>query len=90
VLEDHAVLERPRLGLVGVADQVVRALRVARHGLPLAPRRERGAAAAHQLRVGHLAQHAVRSHLDRSAKRIVAAVRAIAVDAVRIGHADAT
>ena len=51
VLEDHAVLERPRLGLVGVADQVVRALGVAGHRLPLAAGRERGAAAAHQLRV---------------------------------------
>ena len=51
VLEDHAVLERPRLGLVGVADQVVRALGVAGDRLPLAPGRERGAAAAHQLGV---------------------------------------
>jgi hypothetical protein len=89
VLEDHAVLERPRLGLVCVADQVVRALGVAGDGLPLAPGGERGAAAAHQPRVGHLAQHPVRTHLDRGAERLVAAVRAVAVDALRIRDADA-
>ena len=36
-LDEHAILERARLGLVGVADEVVRPHRLARHCLPLAP-----------------------------------------------------
>ena len=54
-LHQHAVLERAGLGLVGVADQVVRAARLARHGVPLAARREGGAAAPDELGVDHLA-----------------------------------
>ncbi len=51
ILLDHdPVLERARLGLVGVADEVVRPDRLPGDGLPLAPGRERGAAAAEQLR----------------------------------------
>ncbi len=58
VLHEHAVLERPRLGLVGVAHQVVRAPRGARDRVPLAASRERRAAAAHEPRLGDLAGHA--------------------------------
>ena len=89
MLEHHPVLERPRLRLVGVADQVVRALGVARDRLPLAPGRERRPAAAQQLGVRHLAQHPVGSHLHGGAQRLPAAVRPVAVDAPGIDDADA-
>ena len=60
VREQHAILERAGLGLVGVAHQVVRQRRLPAHGLPLAAGRERRAATAHELRRGHLADHAPR------------------------------
>src|SRR6185369_3317374 len=50
LFHQQAVLERARLGLVGVADQVVRPGRRLRDRVPLAPGGERGAAAADQLR----------------------------------------
>ena len=83
-LDHDAVLERARLGLVGVADQVVRPGRLARHRLPLDAGRERGAAAAHQLRVLDLADHALRPELDRQAQRLVAAGGAVRVEADRV------
>ena len=88
VLDHDPVLERARLGLVGVADQVVRVHRVARHRVPLAAGRERGAAAAEQLRVGDLADHAGRAQLERAPQRRVAAGGAIAVEAGRVDVAD--
>ena len=42
--KDLTVLERARLGLVGVADHVLRLARLAAHHVPLAARREAGAA----------------------------------------------
>jgi hypothetical protein len=89
VLQEHAVLERPGLRLVGVADQVVRAGRVGRDGLPLAAGRERGAAAPEQLGVADLTEHTLLAHLQRRAQSLVSAVRAIAVDARRVDPADA-
>ena len=50
-LHQHAILERPRLRLVGVADEVVRLRRLARDRLPLRAGREGGAAAAEQARL---------------------------------------
>ena len=88
-LDDDAVLERAGLGLVGVADQVVRPCGLARHRLPLDAGREGGAAAAEQLRVLDLAEHGVGPDLHRPAKRGVAAVRAIVVEARRPHVADA-
>ena len=82
------ILERPGLGLVGVADQVVRAARLAGHGIPLAPGREGGAAAAHELGVEHLADDGLGADLERAAQRLVAAVRAVVLEGVRIDHAD--
>ena len=82
-------LNVPGLGLVGVADQVVRAGRLAGDGLPLDAGRERGAAAAHQLRVLDLADHAVGAELDARAQRLVAAGGAVVVEADRVDAADA-
>ena len=83
-LHEHAVLERSRLGLVRVADEVVRLHGLVRDGLPLRAGRERGAAAAEQPRLLDLAQHALLAELERAAKRGVAAVRAVGVERLRI------
>ncbi len=88
-LHQHAVLERARLGLVGVADQVVRPRGLAGDRLPFAPGREGGAAAAQQLRVLELADDALGPELDRAPQRRVAAVGAVVVEARRIDEADA-
>ena len=64
VLDHDPVLERPGLRLVGVAHEVVRPDRVSGHGVPLAAGRERGAAAAEEPRVGHLADDAGRADVD--------------------------
>ena len=82
--DDHAILERSGLGLVGVADEVVRSNRLASHCLPLAPGREGGAAAAHELRVADLADHAFRPELERPPQSPVAAVSPVVVEARRV------
>ena len=58
--------------------------------VPLAAGREGGAAAAHQLRVEHLADHALGAELERAPKRGVAAVGAVVVEALGIDNADPT
>ena len=69
VLHQHAVLERARLGLVGVADRRSAGApgwrATASH---LTPGRERRAAAAQQLRVGDLADHARRARARSRAR----------------------
>ena len=72
-LEQDAVLERARLGLVGVADQVVGLAGWAADGRPLAAGREGRAAASHQLRRGHLGDHGLRAHLEGAGQGRVAA-----------------
>ena len=79
----------PGLGLVGVADQVVRAPGLARDGVPLAPHREGGAAAPDDARVHDLADDALGTELDRAPQGVVAAVGAVVVEALRIDRADA-
>ena len=86
--QQHAVLERPRLRLVGVAHEVVRPGRLACDGLPLDARREGGAAPAHELRVLDLAEHALRPELERATERGVAALGAVVVEASRVDRAD--
>ena len=83
-LHEDAVLERSGLGLVRVADEVVRLHGLLRDGLPLRAGRERGAAAAEQPRLLDLAQHALLAELEGAAKRGVAAVRAVGVERLRI------
>ena len=48
-LHQDAVLEGSRLGLVGVADEIVRLHGLFRDGLPFCAGRERGAAASEQV-----------------------------------------
>ena len=65
-LHEDAVLERSRLRLVGVAHEVVRLRLLLRDGLPLRAGRERGAAAAEQVRLGDLAHDTGRAELERA------------------------
>ena len=81
LLHQHAVLERARLGLVGVADDVVRAHGRLRDGLPLAPRGESRAAATDELRVVISRIDARGAEVERAPQRLVAAVRAVIVEA---------
>ena len=62
--------------------------RVSRHGVPLSARRERGAPAAEEPRVGHLADDACRAHVDRRAQRGVAARGPVAVEALWVDLSD--
>ena len=59
-------LNVPGLGLVGVADEVVRLRRLRRDGCPLAAGREGGAAAADEPRCGDLVDHAPRGPIARA------------------------
>ncbi len=69
--------------------EVVRAGGLARDGVPLDAGRERRAAAAEQLRVLDLAQHALGPELEGAPQRRVAALRAVVVEARRAHAADA-
>ena len=68
---DLAILERPRLGLVGVHDEVVRLCELfrLRYEAPLASGREEGTAATAQLRGVQLLDHLVRRHRARLLER---------------------
>src|SRR5207248_3375561 len=80
----HPVLERPGLRLVGVADEVMRMSRLPGDGLPLRAGRERGAAAAEQLRLGDLSLYFLLSDIERAAERGVAALAPVRVERRRI------
>jgi len=61
--DEQAVLEGPRLRLVGVVDQIDRAMAVPRHEAPLGAGGEAGAAAAPQARLLDLLGDLLRCHL---------------------------
>ena len=77
-------LNVPGLGLVGVADQVVRAPRLARDGVPLRPIGNAAPPRPTSVRVDHLADHALGPEVDRPAQRVVAAVGAVVVEALGV------
>src|SRR5439155_20788151 len=89
LFHQDAVFEGAGLRLVGVADEIVRAHRLARHRLPFPSGREGGAAATDQLRVEDLAQDPLGAERDGPAQRRVAAVRAVVVEALGIRQSDA-
>src|SRR5262249_3763656 len=89
LLHEDAVLERSRLGLVGVADDVVRANGLPRDGLPLAAGGEGGAAPADEFRLERLPQDALLPETERAAQGRVAAVGPVLVEARRVDAADA-
>ena len=80
-LEQDPVLERSGLGLVGVADQVLGAIRVLGHERPLQARRETRASATLQARGLDELDHFVGRHLGQGfARGPVAADALVAVD----------
>ena len=86
LLHDDAVLERSRLGFVGVADEVVRPDRLLGDGLPFHPRGERRSPTPHELGVGDLSDHAVGAECVSPPQGVVATVRPIVVDRGRVGQ----
>ena len=80
LLHDHAVLERARLGFVGVAEQPRRLRRVLRNEAPLHAGRESRAAAAAQFGVLHELGDLVRRHLQRFPRSFVAAAVDVGLD----------
>ena len=87
-LEQDAILERPGLRLVGVADEVMRLCGLGRDGGPLATGRERGTAASHQLRRGDLRDDRIRADLDRARQGAVAAARLVGIQRGRVDRPD--
>ena len=85
-LHDDAVLEGAGLGLVGVADEVVRPHRLPGDRVPLPSGGERRPAAAEELGVGDLADHPLGAKADRVPQCLVPAERPVRVQARRIGH----
>ena len=81
LLHQLAVLERARLGLVGVAHEVLVHRPLGDEGHLLA-HREAGAAAAAHVGGEHLLQHLLRLHLQRLAQHLVAAALLVALQRV--------
>ena len=88
VLHEDPVLERAGLGLVGVADEVVRLGRLAGDGAPLAAGREGRAAATEQARRGDLGDDRLAAHRERLRQSLEAAGRPVVGEARRVDAAD--
>ncbi len=86
-LHEHPILERARLGLVGVAYDVVRLRGLRRYRRPLAPGRKRRAAAAEQARLGDLADHRLLAHGEGLVEGEETPMGEVVVDRRRIDHA---
>ena len=71
-LHDHAILERARLRLVGVADEVVRSCGLLGDGRPLAPGREGRPATSDELGGEDLVDHRLGPHRQRPLEADVA------------------
>ena len=87
LVNDVAVLERARLGFVGVADQVDRLFLVGLDEAPLHAAGETRAAAAAQAGILDLVHDLGAAHLDRGLELLVAAVLQVAIDVVRVAFA---
>ena len=83
-LHQHAVLERARLRLVGVADDVVRLSRLSGDRLPLDARRKGRAAAAEQVGVLELPDHGLGAELARPPQLLEPTGRDVGVERGRI------
>ena len=88
VLHHDPVLERARLGFVGVGDDVFRSTVLVGDGTPLDRRRERGTAAARQLGRPDLVDDRIGADLDRVAEHRVSAVVPIRLQRRRVDDAD--
>jgi hypothetical protein len=87
-LHQQAVLERARLGLVRVADQILGLVFPLGDEAPLQAGGEAGAAAPAQARLLHLVDDRVGLHLEGLFQALVAAVLAVAADGQGVGVAD--
>ncbi len=83
-LHEHAVLERARLRLVGIADEVVRRGGLGGHRVPLHAGRERRAAATEQLRVGDGPPYGLGTEPARAGERLEATAGAVVLDRGRV------
>src|SRR5581483_323534 len=88
VLDEHVVLERGRLALVAVDDEV-HGLGLAHHR-PLLARLEAGAAPAEDVGGEHLLGDRFRRHRQRLAQALVAAVVEVRLQRPRVGPPDAS
>ena len=79
-MNDVAILECSRLGLVGVADQVDRLFFVGLDETPFHAAGKPGAAAAPQARSLHFVHDFRARHFDRLLQRLVATVAQVAID----------
>ena len=86
--EEDAVLEGPGLRLVGVADDVLGSGGLGGDRAPLPTGRERGAAAAHELRRGHLRDDGLGADLEGSPQTGDATGRHVVAKVGRVDHAD--
>ena len=86
ILHQRPVLECPRLRFIGIADHVVWPHGLSRDGLPLLPRRKRGAAPAQQLRVEDLPDDTGRAELEGAPEPGISVRAAIGVEARGIDH----
>ena len=84
-LEQHVILERARLALVGVDQQVLRLGDVLRDEAPLHAGREAGAAAAAQAGLLHLVDDRLGRHRHGLAHGLVAAVLDVEIERVGAG-----
>ena len=83
LVNDVAILERARLGFVGVADEIDRFLLVRLDEAPLHAAGKSGAAAAAQAGRLHFVDDLGARHLDRLLQLLVAAVAQVAIDVGR-------
>ena len=80
LVNDVAILERARLGFVGVADQIDRLLLVRLDEAPLHTARKSGATASAQPGVLHLIDDLGARHRERFFQLLVAAVPQVTID----------
>jgi hypothetical protein len=90
IFHEHAIFECAGLGLIGVADDIVRPLGLRRDGLPLAPGGERRAAAPGQSRFDDFADDSRGPDVERAPQRCVSTVGAIFVETAGIDAPDAS
>ena len=88
VFDQRTVFAGSRFALVGVADDVLRLGRGARHEAPLHPGRKTGAAASPQVRFLDFFDDRIGLHLEGLFQGLVAVVLEISVQRVRVGDTE--
>ena len=86
-LQEQMIFERPRLALVGIADEVLRLRRVLHDELPLHAGRETGAAATLETRRLHDVDDLLGLHRERLPQPLIALVLQIEIERIGAGFA---